>query len=654
MFRIVQAAFLLAASVLWAGCGQADASPPPTPPAKAPDTYVVERTEYSAPSQSPDKELADDRLEEKNPLFDETVVDSRPIGDWEVNASSAVIRLDCPMIKPDVEAELLILRRSYTEAMRSMIMGYRFLPSANLLDGAAKQFDDGLYAAVDLACYRGELGFTQSVPDLIQAIFDKKPAQSPARPLLAAALELAGRKTQLAPDEENAKQTLLRTFEADETRSKPLGFYDWTPELVRVWRFYRFLQAEFDEKSAAPCRAIAAALASDPKLLARYRTVNVFYGRLTNPLACLSADALIGVTGDFDALARRHDIRRATVAILPPSTSREAELFNRLFPLGVPADVDLMATLIRRIRSGEVDLKPGDKDGWYQYQVYALETLLLPTRGQERDKLLLTTSYKKRLVEAFKAVITKRRETHIRQHGVPHPVAAPPPWRPRPLQLASVGPRLRVEPCPTFYLRTARAYAFLQNLLLATGGKDRLTALHGLKQGGARGASLADELDGIRLRFYGFYLIACEDIGMRPQLLADEPVDQKAAQTTALEWLKGLAQNPDLACDTRVAVPIYVDQVAGKTRLWVTLGVRLARLEAAYARPPKVRPKGQTGPWQEVQQSQLYQSQYVIPVEEFAEIELPGLRTLTRQALRAACDQYKTKEEIVKALAGTR
>jgi len=596
--------------------------------------------------------LADDQIEEKKPPFDETVIDSRPVGEWELNASGAVLRLDCPMVKPDVEAELLTLRRSYAEAMRPEAVGGRdFLASANLLDGAAKQFDDGLYAAVDLACYRGELGVGPAVADVMRAIFDKQPAKSPARPLLAAALELAGRKAPLAPDEESAKQSLLRAFEADQPRSKPIGFYDWTPELAQVWRFYRFLQAEFDEGHSAPCRAVAAALAADPELLARYRAVNAFYGRLTNPLACLSADTLVGAAGDLDALAKRQGVQRPTIAVLPPSTSRETELFNRLFPLGIPAEVDLMATLIRRIRAGEVDLKPGDKDGWYQYQVYALETLLLPTRGQERDKLLLTISYKKRLVEAFKALVTKRRETHVRQLEA---AAAKSDMAPPPLERAEVRPRLRIEPCPTFYLRTARAYAFLQSLLLATAGKDRLAPLHGLKQGGTREMPLADELDGIRLRFYGFYLIACEDIGMKPQLLADEPLERKAAQTAALAWLADLKQNPDLACDTRVAVPIYVDRISGKTRLWATLGVRLARLETEYARPPKVRPKAQGGPWKEVEGYQLAPSQYVIPVDEFAEIELPGLRTLTREELRAACDRYKTKEEIVKALTGTR
>jgi hypothetical protein len=37
-------------------------------------------------------------------------------------------------------------------------------------------------------------------------------------------------------------------------------------------------------------------------------------------------------------------------------------------------------------------------------------------------------------------------------------------------------------------------------------------------------------------------------------------------------------------------------------------------------------------------------------VEEFAEVELPGLRSLTRQELRAICDREKTREAIVKAL----
>ena len=131
-------------------------------------------------------------------------------------------------------------------------------------------------------------------------------------------------------------------------------------------------------------------------------------------------------------------------------------------------------------------------------------------------------------------------------------------------------------------------------------------------------------METIRQRFYGLYLVSCEDVGMKPQFLEDEAVEQDVAKAAALNWLEHLADDPDLARDTRVSVPIFIDRVGGKTRLWATLGVRLARLEASYARPPKVRPKDEGGPWQEVESYQLGESRYVIPVDEFAEIELPG------------------------------
>jgi len=615
---------------------------------RPPREWTVERTDYRNPPREPEDLLTDDTLDEKKPAFDEQLVDSRPLGEWEVNASAAVIRLDCPPIKPDVEQSFLILRRSYQEAIRKAPRDRSVLPSANLLDGAAKQFDDGLYAAVDLACYRGELGLSRSAPELIQAMFTKLAPASPARPFLAAGLELAGRTVALQPEEETRKQDVLARFEADQAQSKPIGFYQWTPELQQVWRFYRFLQREFAQGELDPCRDAAAVLGADLELCKEYRGVNGFYGRLTNPLIALPADALIGADADLKTLAERHGARHAAVSIFPPSTSRETELFDALFPTGVPAGTNLMNTLIRRIRSGEIDLKPGTEDGWYQYQVYALETMLLPTRGQESDKLQLTANYKKRLAEAFKALMTKRRETHSRQLGV-----AASPTGPAPLRAGEVRPRLRIEPCPTFYLRTARAYAFVQNLLLATAGDERLAKLRGLRQDGTREANVAEELEAIRLRSYGFYLVSCEDIGMRPQLAEDEPIDQTAAKTAALEWLTGLDQNADLACDTRVSVPIYIDRLSGKTRLWATLGVRLAPLKAEYARPPKLRPEKDEGPWQDAEPHQLSPAEHLICVDEFAEFELAGSTTMTREEFRTLCDRYKTKEEILAALTGS-
>jgi hypothetical protein len=609
--------------------------------------YEVICTEYHQPPRQDDV-LVDDKLEDKNPAFDKSLVDSRPLGDWQVNSSAAVVRLDCPMIKPDTEKAMLLLRRSYRDAIQAAREAHvgSVLPSANMLNGAAKQFDDGLYAAIDLACFRGELGLSPAPPQWVASLFSQLPKTSPARPFLAAALELGGEEVPAGDLDQQEKAKWLANFEQDKAASKPIGFYNWTPELQRTWRFYRFLQHEFDAEQLAIPRDMAAALKGHADLLKQYRTINAFYGRLTNPLICLPVDAMIDTTQDVRSLAKQRVASHSAVAVFPPSTSRETELFKRLFPDGLPADANLMVTLIRRIRSGEVDLKPStkpDADGWYQYQVYALETMLLPGRGQEDEKLLLTAEYKKRLVEAFKAMITTRRETHVRQ-------ATPMKCAEAKLSRGQVSPRLRVEPCATFYLRTARAYAFLQTFLQSTVGRQRLEKLHGLKQGGTREATLDAELGALVRRFYGFYLIACEDLGMRPEFLPDEPVDRTAAQREALKWLDNLDADADLACDTRVSVPIAIDPQRGKTRLWATLGVRFAHLDASYARPPRVRPKDKQGEWREVDFYQIGPSSYVIPVDEFAEFEISGSNALTREELRAICDQNPTKEEIMQAL----
>jgi hypothetical protein len=610
--------------------------------------YEVTYNEYNEPPRQEDV-LVDDALADKNPEFDATLVDSRPLGDWEVNSSAAVVRLDCPMIKPDKEQWMLELRPSYQDMVRFIkeCGGGPLLPSANMLDGAAKQFDDGLYAAVDLACFRGELGLSPAVPQWVASVFSHLPAKSPARAFLAAALELGGEKTPAGDVDQQEKAKWLVEFEQNKAASKPIGFYTWTPELQRTWRFYRFLQHEFDADHLAIPRDVAGVLKARADLLKQYRAINAFYGRLTNPLICLPVDALIGATQDVAALAKQRGASHETAAVFPPSTSRETELFERLFGDGLPANANLMLTLIRRIRSGEVDLKPSTKpnaDGWYQYQVYALETLLLPGRGQEKDKLLLTAEYKKRLVEAFKAMMTTRRETHARQ------LAGAKDSKCADLSLAEVSPRLRIEPCATFYLRTARAYAFLRNFLQSTVGRERLAKLHGLKQGGKRDAALDAELDTLARRFYGFYLVACEDLGMRPQFLPDEPVAQSAAKSEALNWLEHLDADPDLACDTRVSVPIFSSLMRDKTRLWATVGVRLAHLDASYARPPRVRPKGEKGEWQGPKSYQIGPSHYMIPVVEFAEFELNGSNALSREEFRAICDRYSTKEEIVREL----
>ena len=625
------------------------------------------RTEYRQP-HTDELSLRDDELSDKRPTFDPDIIDSRLLGDWQVNKSAAVIGLDAPVIKPDREKHFLTLRPSYADAVK--VAGENLLVSANMIDGKGKQFDDGLYAALDLAAFRGNLGIAPAAPALVKAIFERLPAASPARPFLAAGLELAGERVDLNRAEQTTKKNLLGVFDENKAKSKPISFYTWTSDLEKVWRFFRFFQEEFGESSLDIPLAISAVLREKPELLDRYKAVNAFYGRLTNPLVSLSIDLLEeGVS--LKGLASKHGARRATVALFPPSTSRENELFARLFGGGLPPGSNLMNELIARIISGEVDLKPKEEDGWYQHQVYALETLLMPSLGQEKEKLLLTASYKRRLVEAFKALMTKRRETHARQMGIEMAMAPLPP----PVAEKMVKPRLRLEPTLTFYLRTARAYAFLSSFLEAAVGKERLSSLRGYRKGGMRDMELQEELTFMARLYYGFYLVSCEDIGLKPAFHPGEEINRAEAYGEALDWLQGARHDPDLAVDTRISVPIFIDPLRRVTRLWATLGVRLAKIEASYARPPALSPKEglewpkvdmrsydpeaqamammepvRGGNWRIASPYQVDSSDYLIPIDEFAEFEIEGLNVLTRKELRKICDRHGTKEEILKAL----
>jgi hypothetical protein len=604
--------------------------------------YSIEKKEYHPSTPSTDLQLVDDRIEDKQIQFDPELIDSRPLeGGYQINLSAAVIKLDMPDMKPDRDAPYLKLQPSYAQAIAAAKENsIAFLPSANLLDGAAKQFDDGLYAAIDLAVYDGEFAIATSLPEFVHQLLNELEKENDARSFLAAALELAGKSETVAElgldnAQHKAKEKYLHDFQRDAVRGKPIGFYTWTPELERLWKVGRFLQHSFDQRDMAVPRAIAGVLRENVKLKEQYTTIVHLYSGLTNPPLHASLLPLIADPNWSDDSA----------SLLPASTSRETELFDKLFPTGIPDGTNLMVEFMKRIRAGEIDLTPRPDEGWYAHQVYALETLLLPELGDESNKLLLTAKYKKRLVEAFQALMTKRRETHARMLKVSSEAKSA---MERP---STVEPRLRIEPCATFYLRTARAYAFLQNFLDATMDAEKLKNMYGLTAEGNRAAPLAEELESMKQRFYGFYLISCEDIGLRPSLVAGEIVDEAAAKQIALDWLKSIDSNADLRCDTRVCVPIATNNINGnvETHLWGAFGVRLAILDASFETLPSIR-QDPDSDWEEIERYQLKNKRYLIAVDEFANFVLPGLQSFNRQQFRTLCDQQETKKEILEAI----
>jgi len=642
--------FLLLAVI---GCGPAEPKPVVQPRVR--ETYEVERTDFKSPPPVDDG-LTDDSLDAKKPVFATTLIDRRPDTGWLINQSAAVLRIDTPMVYD--QPALRTLYPSYQVALNKAGANDRghngTLPSVNLLDGRAKQFDDGLYAAIDLAWFRGQKDHLQSHIDLARKLLAKVGPGSPAAAYLAAGLTLGGVETDVPA--RAARDKWIHDFERNPALSKPIGFYTSNDDLQHCWRFMRFFQQSLKEGSPE-AKGLVAALAADEGLKGEYERHVRFFGRLTNPLSRLTLADLVGVDVASEValadLRRTKSVRRDGVSFFPPSNSRETELFAKLFPLGVPDDANLMKELIGAIRSGKVDLTPRGNSGWYDHQVFALESLLEPSKAEETQKLLLTKSYKRRMLQAFEALITKRRETHVRSldrsdyksadDKAASDKGSPPPPK-------NFAPRLRLEPCPTFYIRTARSYAFLETFLTASLGEESLKSLHGLKQDGARPLDLATDLAAQRDLFYGLYLVSCDDIGLAPKLTDGEVKNVEECCARANAWLMKAYSEPELATDTRVAVPIYIDYVARKTRLWVTLGVRLSPLDVSFARPPSVRAANDDKEWEQVDQDRLLSSSYLIAVAEYAEVEVPTLAPPTREEFRKLCDQHVTKDKILAAL----
>ena len=615
------------------------------------EEYTVERVDVTPPPVKPDS-LPDDVLDPNRvPEFNPDLVHSDPVEGWDINLSRTVFQLDVPVVRPDVEQDLLTLRSSYAAAVAAMQnRGVTILPSVNAIDGKAKQFDDGLYAALDQAYYSGLQDKLTSHVDFIRRLAEALGPESEAAPFLAAGLQIAGVSVPVANTAE--KDRLLADFESKPLRSKPLGFYNWSPELQQCYRFLKFFQHEFtiggDQLPAVP-RELAEVVSSNAELRADYEQAVSFFSRLTNPPVTLS---LLDVAGPVNpgALAQQQLARsmHPSVSVFPASTSKEQRLFEAMFPEGLPENADLMREMIKAVRSGQVDLAPDGDSGWYDHQAFALETFLLPDRGEESVKLLLSGRYKQRMLDAFAAMITKRRETHVRQLAVAEaPSAMPPPLR-------NISPRLRLEPNATYYLRTARAYSFLQAFLESVIGAEALAGLHGLRESGPREMNLAEELTAQRELFYGCYLLAVEDVGLPPAVSAEELADPEPARKRALEWLAHWSDDPDLAVDTRVIVPVATDPVRRATNLWGTAGVRMAYLDTSFAPGfgPSVRPAGSTEEWKEAERYTLESKRYLIPVDEFVTVEIPRLDCPTREQFRKICDQAGSSEKIREALQG--
>lgn len=516
--------------------------------------------------------------------------------------------------------------------------------SASVLAAKAKQFDDGLYAAVELLCQQGTKNFVGKREILRQVLENLSHLEQDTgldtgsltycRGLIHAAAGLGGRQLQETPAVRKQSEKIISGFIRNELRSKPIGFYTWTPELSQIFQQDRLLQ---EKLNPAIVPILARGVSEGKSTLKPYRAYLSMVERLTNPFPpdyC-----------DLSEFVRKGQTTSGYCSFFPPSRAHESELVKRMYGnKPIPRGFSLIDALVDKIRTGEIDLAPDERSGWYDHQAYALEPFVLPERMPEAQKLHFGQRYKKELVDLFKATLAFSRETHIKQLEIPFAGAR------ALMPSVKIYPGLTVEPTATFYLRRSRAYRFVRELLQSTFGEDTLLRIHRQMVSAGATKPLFEELVDMEALFYGAYLIVCQEIGMNvasDNMETGSSRGDKADKALAGEWLRSCAKDPDVGTDNRMMVPVFHDIQRNKTKVWVVMGYSLKPLTIWFERKPEAVITDMEGkPAQAVLEFEGMQKFLIYPVS--AEVYVNQL--LNRDEFRSLCDRNKTPSAILKAL----
>jgi hypothetical protein len=513
--------------------------------------------------------------------------------------------------------------------------------SASILAQKAKQFDDGLYAAMEIAAQQGAGKFagkasllSSIVHSLTQGAGDQP---TPAVATVFAAGKLGNLDMVLSAAARESVQEMTNKFLQDELRSKPIGFYSWNDGLGTIFRQDRMLQTELRDKSGTT--AIVKALHGDKNARAAYEAYLHLISRLTNPLAYPDLREPLAA-----ADRRNMIIPESNIYFFPPSRAHETDLIKKLYgDRPIPADFSLVNEMIKRIQEGQLSLHPTANSGWYDYQTWALEPLVIPDKMPEARHLELDASYRKQLLELFKGILALTRETHIKQLEVPLAGAAMQPI------MIHIAPELSAEPLATYYLRRASSYSFIRNILESTFGAPALEKMHRLTATGPVLSSLAEELLIMENLFYGAHVTVCRQMGMNPTTSPSISTD-KAKDTVATafaEWQRKLANDPDVGQDARMMVPLFYDLNRKKTKVLVLMGWTTRPVEVSFATPPKATIFDKKGKRVTIFGPKLAfdRSRYDLVYPVTAEVYVN--RILNRTEVREHCDRYKTRSAII-------
>ncbi len=561
----------------------------------------------------------------------------------ELDLSSQVLAIYAPVDKQD---SLRDDETGGTEAPLSpMIEPNTFNPttpapfiSASVLAHKAKIFDDGLYAAVELAAQNGagrHAGKAAILQSIGSALANADPAVAgTAQELLFGAARLGQVPiANLPPTAQTSAQRASQEFLADKVRSTPIGFYTWSRQLESIFQQDRMLQGRMN---SSDIRTLVSILRANPSARATYERHLRLVSHLTNPLA----------HSDLRSLLEGHDdSSQEDSQFFPPSVSHETTLMKKLFGVNpIPEGFVLADEMIRQIRARLLNLEPTTESGWYDYQTWALEPLVIPELMPEGKYLQLDDEYRKLLLELFKGLLTLTRGTHIKQLESPRLGATM-----RRDECILIQPVLSAEPLATCYLRRALGYRYIKIILKDAFGPSELERLHRLTETGPVLPSLAKELAGMETLFLGAHVIIHRELGLPP----DAATGSKTAVNKAAErfsaWARKLESDPDLRLDLRGMVPVFYDRGRKKLKVWAFLGWAKRPIRVTFSQPPRATVRSLHGNLlpdaPPIRWGGLYSE---LPYPVTAEVYVD--RILNRTEFRKLCDTCGTRSEILKCL----
>jgi hypothetical protein len=517
--------------------------------------------------------------------------------------------------------------------------------SASMLAQKAKQFDDGLYAAVELAAeqgsgrFKGKSFLLRNVAGALEAL-KQTPAGNPQE-VIFAACKVAGMKINIPHQLQKAVQDTTEEFLKDSLRSKPIGFYTWSEELGAIFRQDRMLQTELKGKEGI--EALVKILQADRSARGTYEAYLSLVAKLTNPLAYPD------LRGQIIALEQgQPEGASKGIYFFPPSRSHETDLIKQLYGnRPIPEGFSLVDEMIKRIKEGSLQLRPTAESGWYDYQTWVLEPLVIPEKMPEASQLDFAESYRKQLLELFKGMLALTRETHIKQLEIPLAGAAAPLRPSKPV--IHIYPELGTEPLATMYLRRSQSYRFIRTVMEKMFGSEALAKMHRLAVTGLVKENLDEELRLMEALFYGAHVAVCQEIGMT--FSTSLPLGSgKGAGADVAEfqaWRASFKNDPDVGRDVRMMVPVFYDILRKKTKAWVFLGWSSRPVTVSYAKAPKAKVFDQVGNEVRVDRVDLlfHPTRHELAYPVTAEVYVG--RILNRDEFRQLCDRYKTRSAIL-------